>query len=199
MLHSDERIRTKEQLHEWLKIELLKYPCSEIGYIFQIGEAAILKRHQLLLRKAEYYLNTGKKTRFLLLKIKLRKLQTKYSLCIPFNCCACGLHIVHLGPVLLNNRVSLGKNCVLHMNTSIVAGGTTDDVPIIGNGVIVGVGAVILGNVEIADNVAIGANAVVNKSVTENNVTVAGVPGRIISRNGSSDWNKKMKQPKFIS
>lgn len=84
------------------------------------------------------------------------------------------------------------------MNTSIVAGGTNDDIPTLGNGVIVGVGAVVLGNVVIADNVAIGANAVVNKSVFETNVTVAGVPAKIISHNSSMNWNKSKSSNKCI-
>ncbi len=199
MLNIDERINSKKQLSEWLKTELAFYPCGKLFYIFQINEVAILKRHQLLLRKAEYYKNTGKKLRFILNVLKLIILQKRYSLHIPLNCCGCGLRIVHLGPVLLNSKVTLGKNCSLHMNTSIVAGGTNDDVPTLGNGVTVGVGAVILGNVVIADHVAVGANAVVNKSVTEPNVTVAGVPAKIISHNGSMDWNKKKKSNSFCS
>lgn len=57
----------------------------------------------------------------------------------------------------------------------------------------VGVGAIILGDVTIADGVAIGANAVVNKSVTEENIAVAGVSAKKISNNGRAEWNKKVK------
>jgi serine O-acetyltransferase len=49
----------------------------------------------------------------------------------------------------------------------------------------IGPGAKIFGKITIADNVAIGANSVVNKSVAEPNVTVAGVPARIINRVGN--------------
>lgn len=40
-------------------------------------------------------------------------------------------------------------------------------------------------------NVAIGANAVVNKDIVEENVAVADVLTKIISRNGTLNWNRK--------
>jgi len=45
--------------------------------------------------------------------------------------------------------------------------------------------------VYIANNVAIGANALVNKSVEEENIAIAGVPAKKISNNGRLEWNKK--------
>ena len=60
---------------------------------------------------------------------------------------------------------------------------------------IVGFGAVILGNTHIADSVAIGANAVVNKDVTEEDIAVAGVPARKVSDRGRSAWaNRNAKE-----
>ena len=54
--------------------------------------------------------------------------------------------------------------------------------PTIGNNVIIGAGAKLLGPIIVGDNVKIGAGAVVLKNI-ENNVTVVGVPGdRIIKR-----------------
>jgi serine O-acetyltransferase len=55
--------------------------------------------------------------------------------------------------------------------------------PIIGNNVYIGAGAKILGSITIGDNVIIGANAVVTRNVPPN-CTVAGVPARIIKRDG---------------
>lgn len=95
-----------------------------------------------------------------------------------------------MGSILINDRASIGKDASLHINTAIVAGGTDHNAPQIGNGVVVGVGAVILGDITVADRTAIGANAVVNKSVAEEDVTVAGVPARIIGHGGSSAWNR---------
>ncbi len=55
--------------------------------------------------------------------------------------------------------------------------------PTLGNGVLVGMGAKILGDIVIGDGCKIGANAVVNKNIPAN-CTVVGVPGRIIRRDG---------------
>lgn len=52
-------------------------------------------------------------------------------------------------------------------------------VPRIGEGVLLGAGCVLLGDIEIGDGVVIGANAVVTKSVPPNAV-VAGVPAKVI-------------------
>lgn len=55
--------------------------------------------------------------------------------------------------------------------------------PTIGNNVVVGAGAKILGSFTVGNNVNIGANAVVLSDVPDNS-TVVGIPGRIIKING---------------
>ena len=55
--------------------------------------------------------------------------------------------------------------------------------PTIGNNVVIGGGAKVLGNITIGDNSYIGANAVVIKDVPPNS-TVVGVPGRITKQDG---------------
>lgn len=190
MLRPEERIRTRAQLKEWLQAELKPYRLRWHSFT-SIYEADVLRRHVILLRKAEYHLNAGHRLAAVWYKLRLNRLQTRHSLHIPLNVCGKGFRLMHLGPVLINGKAALGPNCTLHINTSIVAGGTDDGVPTLGSGVVVGVGAVILGGVHIADNVAIGANAVVNRDVTEDNVTVAGVPARKISDHGRLDWNRQ--------
>lgn len=191
--HKRNIIDNKQKLKEYLNVELNQYMKPGLKSFFLFGEKAILRRHQYLLRKTEYYTNTGKKLRMLLYKIRLIRLQNKYSLIIPLNVCGKGLKIMHLGPILLNGRAIIGENCVLHINTGVVAGGTNDDVPVIGNNVVIGFGAVILGNVHLADNIAVGANAVVNKSFEEDGIAIAGVPAKKISNNGSFTWGKHEK------
>lgn len=65
------------------------------------------------------------------------------------------------------------------------AAGTSGCAPQIGNNVYIGPGAKIFGPIHIADGIAIGANAVVNKDCLQENVTLRGVPARIISYKGS--------------
>ena len=55
--------------------------------------------------------------------------------------------------------------------------------PTLGNNVVVGAGAKILGNITVGDNSYIGANAVVIKNVPPNS-TVVGIPGRITKQEG---------------
>ena len=191
MLDQTQRIQTKKQLYDWLSYEKQKYKSSFFKDLFLIGENALLKRHQCLLRKTEYYANTKKRLRYLFSKIRLINFQNKYALHVPLNCCQRGFRIMHVGPILINPNARVGKDCCFHINTALVAGGKNSDAPTLGDGVVVGIGAVVLGGVAIASNVAIGANAVVNKDVEETNIAVAGVPAKKISNNGRLSWNKK--------
>lgn len=76
----------------------------------------------------------------------------------------------------------IGRNCSVNQ---LVVIGWTDRTrgPILGDNVSVKAGAKVLGPITIGDNVTIGANAVVTKDVPSNCV-VAGVPAKIIRRDG---------------
>ena len=89
-----------------------------------------------------------------------------------------GLVIFHFGGVVLCRYCSIGEQCVLHHNFSIV---TTNDrqAARIGNNFWCGVGVVIVGNIIIEDNVICGAGSIVTKSVPANAV-VAGSPAKIV-------------------
>ena len=58
---------------------------------------------------------------------------------------------------------------------------------VIGDNVYIGPGSIVIGSIRIGNNVAIVANTVVTKHVPYNAVVV-GVPGRVISLNGSTDY-----------
>ena len=195
MLEVADRINSKEELKEWIKYESSKYPSGGgIRKILSISEGDVLKKHQVILRKTEYFLNTGNKICAAFYKLRLNRIQNKYALHIPVNTCGKGLKIMHVGPVLMNGRVTVGRDCSFHINTALVAGGTNDDVPHLENGVVVGVGAVILGGVHLAENIAVGANAVVNRSFDEPDIAIAGVPAHKVSDNGTTHWNTKQKK-----
>jgi serine O-acetyltransferase len=172
---------------------LYRYGSGGLKSFLLNDEAYILRKHAILLRKTEYYINTGKKVLNTIYKMRLNRFQNRYSMHIPVNCCDKGLRIMHVGPILMNSKVTVGENCCFHINTALVAGGTNDAVPTLGDGVVLGIGAIVLGGVYVADNVAIGANAVVNKDVMETNIAVAGVPAKKISNNGRNEWNKGNK------
>lgn len=186
-------IKSKKDYKEYVAFEKKKYNVSFIDRIFKVSELSTIWNLQLRLRKTEYYKNCNKKVRYIISMVKLKKIEKKYAIHIPLNTCDKGLKIMHIGPIMINGNARIGENAVLHVNTAIVAGGTNDYTPVLGDNIIVGIGAVILGNVRLANNIAIGANAVVNKSFYEDNITIAGVPAKKISNHGSEEWNSKPK------
>ena len=91
-----------------------------------------------------------------------------------------GLFIDHGTGVVIGETAVIGNNVTLFQGVTL--GGTGKEHgkrhPTIGDNVVIGAGAKVLGNITIGDNSMIGANAVVVRSVPEHS-TVVGVPGRI--------------------
>ena len=54
---------------------------------------------------------------------------------------------MHVGPIIINGRVRIGKNATIHVMTSFVAGGNNDDTPVIGDNVVIGIGSHVVGGV----------------------------------------------------
>ena len=136
------------------------------------------------LRKAEYYKNTESsslsKIHYLYLRYLLKKSSIKLGFSIPENVFGPGLALVHYGTIVINSKAKVGENCRIHAGVNIGASGGEKDAPKLGNNVYIGPGAKIFGNISIPNNTAIGANAVVNKSFTEENTAIAGIPAKII-------------------
>ena len=83
-----------------------------------------------------------------------------------------------LNGIIISYYAVIGKNCVIRQQVTI-AQNNNNEAPIIGDNVVIGAGAKIIGNVKIGNNVVIGANAVVTKDIEDNRV-VGGVPARVI-------------------
>lgn len=87
--------------------------------------------------------------------------------------------------VVIGETSIIGDDVLLYQGVTL--GGTGLEKgkrhPTIGNNVVIGTGAKVLGNITIGDNSYIGANAVVVKDVPPNS-TVVGVPGRITKQDG---------------
>ena len=94
-----------------------------------------------------------------------------------------GLFIDHGSGVVIGETAEIGDNCTLYQGVTL--GGTGKDVgkrhPTLGNNVMIGAGAKILGPFEIGDNSKIAANAVVLNEVPPD-CTCVGVPGRIVKK-----------------
>ncbi|MFW9942460.1 MAG: serine O-acetyltransferase [Candidatus Thorarchaeota archaeon] len=93
--------------------------------------------------------------------------------------------IDHGAGVVIGETTEIGNNVTLY--AGVVLGGTSLEQikrhPTIGNNVVLGTGAKVLGPIRIGDNVKVGANSVVVTDVPPNSVVV-GVPGKIIAREG---------------
>jgi serine acetyltransferase len=95
-----------------------------------------------------------------------------------------GLCIYHAVGLVVHKGVIIGNNCVLRQGVTIGnrgEGGAANLLPVIGNNVEFGAGAIVIGNVKIGDNVMIGAGAVVTKDIPPNSVVV-GPAFRILDR-----------------
>lgn len=96
-----------------------------------------------------------------------------------------GFFIDHGMGVVIGETTIIGDYVLIYQGVTL--GGTGKESgkrhPTLGNNVVVGAGAKVLGNIEIGSNVRIGAGSVVLRNVPSN-CTVVGVPGRIIYRSG---------------
>jgi serine O-acetyltransferase len=83
--------------------------------------------------------------------------------------------------VVIGETSEIGDDVLLYQGVTL--GGTGKDTgkrhPTIGNGVVIGTGAKILGNIRIGDDVKVGAGSVVVRPVPDHS-TVVGVPGRVV-------------------
>lgn len=91
--------------------------------------------------------------------------------------------IDHGEGVVIGETTIIGDDVLIYQQVTL--GGTGNEHgkrhPTIGNGVIIGAGAKILGNITIGDNTRVGAGSVVVENVPEH-CTVVGVPGRIVQQ-----------------
>ncbi len=97
------------------------------------------------------------------------------------------LVIDHGTGIVIGATAEIGDDCLLYQGVTL--GGTGKDVgkrhPTLGNNIMVGCGAKILGPFKVGDNARIAANSVVLREVPEN-ATVVGVPGRIVKISGEN-------------
>jgi len=93
-----------------------------------------------------------------------------------------GLSIYHFGGVIINQDAVLGAHCTLHHDVTIGNKNPGGPSPTLGDNVMIGAGARLLGGIQIGDNAQIGANAVVLTDVPANAVAV-GIPAKIIKKN----------------
>lgn len=95
------------------------------------------------------------------------------------------LFIDHGMGVVIGETAIVGDHVLLYQGVTL--GGTGKETgkrhPTVGNNVVIGAGAKVLGNITVGDNSYVGANAVVIKNVPAN-ATVVGIPARITKQEG---------------
>lgn len=145
-------------------LEVFLYPCFKVLIYYRIAHFFYIRKHYFIAR--------------FLSEIAKRKT---------------GIEI-HPGAIIGNNffidhgtGIVIGETTIIKDNVTIYHGVTLGGRgldkgkrhPTIGNNVIIGCGAKILGNINIGNNVKIGANSVVLKDVIDN-ATIVGIPGKIV-------------------
>ncbi|MCD2346563.1 serine O-acetyltransferase EpsC [Clostridium guangxiense] len=111
-----------------------------------------------------------------------------------------GLFIDHGMGVVIGETAEVGDNVVMYHGSTL--GGTGKDKgkrhPTIGNNVMIGSGAKVLGPINVGDGSKIGANAVVLKDVPAN-VTAVGVPAKVVVPKSKKQEEKVVKKENIIS
>ena len=95
------------------------------------------------------------------------------------------LVIDHGTGVVIGATTQIGDDCLIYQGVTLGGTGISSGKrhPTLGNGVMVGSGAKILGPITVGDHARVAANAVVLRDVPENS-TVVGVPGHVVRVNG---------------
>ena len=101
-----------------------------------------------------------------------------------------GLFIDHGMGVVIGETAEIGDNCTIYQNVTL--GGTGKDLgkrhPTLGNDVMIGSGAKVLGPFRVGDGARVASGAVVLDEVPDN-ATAVGVPARIVRINGIKTCN----------
>jgi serine O-acetyltransferase len=97
------------------------------------------------------------------------------------------LFIDHGLGVVIGETAEIGDDVLLYQGVTLggtgVEGGKRH--PTVGNRVVVGTGAAVLGNIKLGDDTKVGAGAVVVSSVPDG-ATVVGIPGRVVKARGGT-------------
>ena len=106
-----------------------------------------------------------------------------------------GIMLDHATGFVVGETATIGDNVSILQGVTLGGTGKADEDrhPKIGNGVLIGAGAIILGNIKVGDCARIGAGSVVVKEVPPH-VTVVGVPAKIVGQAGAQQPSTVMDQ-----
>jgi serine O-acetyltransferase len=110
------------------------------------------------------------------------------------------LIIDHGMGVVIGETAEIGDNCLIYHGVTL-GGVDLNPVkrhPTLGNNVVIGAGAKILGNITIGDNARVGANSVVIKSVPAHS-TATGIPAKVIESQSGVKPGEELKHDQIES
>lgn len=106
-----------------------------------------------------------------------------------------GLFIDHGAGVVIGETAEIGDNCTIYQGVTL--GGTGKDTgkrhPTLGDNVMIGAGAKLLGNFKVGSGSKIAAGAVVLTDIPEN-ATAVGVPAKVVRQNGAKVQTQDLDQ-----
>lgn len=150
------------------------------------------------MRKYSYYKANGEGYKCLIYKLIYRRLSYKCGFSIGADTCGYGLVLHHYGTVIVGTDNNIGNYANL-LPSCISKSGST-----FGDYLFVGYGAIVSRHVEMGNNIKIAANSVVNKSVDESNIVVAGTPATVKKRDNATwmemysgidgEWMRRMNK-----
>ena len=99
--------------------------------------------------------------------------------------------IDHATGVVIGETTVIGDHCILYQGVTLGGVSTTKGKrhPTLGNHVVCGANASVLGNINVGNNVRVGAGSVVLNDVPDD-CTVVGIPGRVVKKKGVSIRNE---------
>jgi serine O-acetyltransferase len=105
-----------------------------------------------------------------------------------------GFFIDHATGVVIGETSIIGDNVSIFQGVTLGGVSTSKEKrhPTIGNNVVIGAHATILGDIFIGDNSKVGAGSVVVKDVPPNS-TVVGIPGKVVKRNGEREKRVELR------
>ncbi|WP_448619344.1 serine O-acetyltransferase [Geodermatophilus sp. URMC 65] len=180
------RLRARSGPAEFLRHVVLGGSSGAFQYVFWMRTCRFTRSHPQL--------------RFVLdpvSRVVLRHYTYKYGIDVPYTTSiGSGFYIGHFGGIVVNERAVIGRNCNISQQVTLGQAnrGRRKGYPVVGDDVYLGPGAKVVGAVRIGDDVAIGANCVVTEDVPDHAVVV-GVPGRVISLDGSAEYVDNTDHP----
>lgn len=181
---SEPRLRSRADLYVAINEDLRAHGVDRYRWYYRFTHRVLY--FHVLLRRAEYWDGCGRMCAVFvapLVRLRSVRLGELLGFTVPMHVVAPGFSIAHPGTVVISHLASVGRDCRVH--TDVCIGEVGQRAPVIGDHVWIGPGAKIFGPITVGDRAVIGANAVVLEDVPAD-VTVAGVPARVVSQRDSS-------------